>query len=442
MKISLSDHFNFKRLIIFTLPCIFMMIFTSIYGVVDGYFVSNFAGDVAFASVNFIFPVIMVLSSLGFMFGAGGSALISKTLGEQNPKKANEIFSLLTYVCIILGIVLSIITIIFIEPITIWLGAEEEMIKPCVNYARIILSVLPFNILQFYFQALMVTAEKPRVGLIVTLIAGCTNMILDGLFIAVFKWGIIGAATATALSIVAGGLIPLIYFIRKNDSLLRLGHTTLDFKSLGKVLINGSSEFVSNISMSIVSMLYNYQLMKYLGRDGVSAYGTYMYVGFIFLAIFIGYSSGTAPIVGYNYGAKNHKELQGVYKRGLLFILATSIAMVIFGELMAYPLSVLFVGYKEELLQLTIRAMIISSISFLFTGISIYASSFFTALNNGLISALISFLRTLIIQVLAILLLPLLIGVDGIWVSIIVAEALSALISIIFLLAKKKQYNY
>jgi len=288
----------------------------------------------------------------------------------------------------------------------------------------------------------MVTAEKPRVGLVVTLIAGFTNMILDGLFIAVFKWGIEGAAIATALSIVAGGLVPLIYFISKNDSLLRLGYTTLDFKSLGKVLINGSSEFVSNISMSIVSMLYNYQLMKYLGRDGVSAYGTYMYVGFIFLAIFIGYSSGTAPIVGYNYGAKNHKELQGVYKRSLFFILVTSIAMVIFGELMAYPLSLLFVGYKEELLQLTIRAMLISSVSFLFTGISIYASSFFTALNNGLISAFISFLRTLVIQVLSILLLPLLIGVDGIWVSIIVAEALSALISIIFLLTKKKQYNY
>lgn len=442
MRISLSSHFNTKKLILFSLPSILMMIFISIYGVVDGFFVSNFAGDTPFAALNFIYPVIMVLSSLGFMFGAGGSALISKTLGEKDNEKANKIFSLLVYVCIGIGVILSILTIIFIRPIAILLGASTQMLDMCVSYARIIIAVLPFHILQFYFQSLLITAEKPKVSLIITLISGCTNMILDALFIAVFKWGIEGAASATAISIVLGGLIPIFYFARKNDSLLRLGKTSFDMKSLAKVCINGSSEFVSNISMSVVSMLYNYQLMKYLGQNGVSAYGTFMYVGMIFLSIYIGYSSAITPIVGYNYGAKNTKELQGVFKRSLFFILAGSVAMVIFSEFMAYPLSYLFVSYNDELLKLTTKAMYISSISFLFTGICIFSSNFFTALNNGLISAFISFVRTLIIQIIAILVLPIIMGPDGIWVSLIVAEFAAALIASIFLIIKRKKYQY
>ena len=442
MRISLSDHFNTKRLILFSMPSILMMIFISIYGVVDGFFVSNFAKETQFAALNFIYPVIMIFSSLGFMFGAGGSALIAKTLGEKDNEKANKIFSMLVYLCVALGVVFSILVIIFIKPIAIMLGASDDMLNYCVSYARIVISVLPFHMLQFYFQSLLITAEKPKVSLVITLISGCTNMALDVLFIVAFKWQINGAAIATAISIVLGGIIPIFYFARENNSLLRLGRPEFDFKDLFKVCINGSSEFVSNISMSVVSMIYNYQLMKYLGQNGVSAYGTFMYVGMIFLAIFIGFSSSVAPIVGYNYGAKNTNELHGVYKRSLFFILFCSIAMVIFGVLLSYPLSYLFVSYDKELLELTTRAMLISSISFLFTGICIFSSSFFTALNNGLISAFISFVRTLIIQVAAVMLLPLIFKEDGIWISIVVAEASAAIIGILFLIAKRKSYQY
>ena len=442
MKISLSDHFNTKKLILFALPSILMMIFISIYGVVDGFFVSNFAKDTQFAALNFIYPVIMIFSSLGFMFGTGGSALIAKKLGENKKEKANKIFTMLFYVCIVLGIIFSILIIIFIRPIAIILGASENMLEYCVSYARIVISVLPFHILQFYFQSLLITAEKPHVNLVITLISGCTNMALDALFIVIFNWGIKGAALATAIAIVLGGLIPIFYFAKKNTSLLKLGRFNINFKDLFKVCINGSSEFVANISMSVVSMLYNYQLMKYLGQDGVSAYGTFMYVGMIFIAIFIGFSSSVAPIVSYNLGAKNINELKGVFKRSILFIIISSIGMALFSEVMAYPLSYLFMSYDKELLELTTKAMLISSISFLFTGMCIFSSAFFTALNNGLISAFISFVRTLIIQVAAVLLLPLIFEADGIWISLIVAEAFASIIGIIFLIIKRKQYQY
>lgn len=419
-----------------------MMVFTSIYGVVDGFFVSNYVGKTQFAAVNFIFPLLMIFGAVGFMFGTGGSALIAKTYGEGKKDKAQKIFSLIVYTSIVCGIVIAVFGFIFIRPLASLLGAEGDMLDYGVTYGRILLLSLPASILQFEFQSLFITAEKPRLGLFVTVGAGVTNMVLDWLFTAVFPFGIIGAASATALSQCVGGIVPLIYFALPNSSILKLRKTGFDLKSLSRTVTNGSSELMSNLSMSLVSMLYNFQLMKYAGEDGVSAYGVLMYVSMIFIAIFIGFSVGVAPVISYHYGAENSLELKSLLKKSLIIIGATSALMLILGEVLAIPLSHLFVGYDKELYELTLKGFYIYSFSFLFSGIAIYGSSFFTALNNGLVSALISFLRTLLFQSVAVLLLPLVFDIDGIWYSIVAAELVAAIVTAIFIVALKKKYKY
>ncbi len=441
-EIRLSDHFDTPRLLRFAAPSVIMMIFTSIYGVVDGFFVSNYVGKTPFAAVNFIMPLLMIFGCVGFMFGTGGGALISKTLGEKNEKRANELFSLIVYASLAVGVLLAVLGVIFIRPLAVLLGAEGEMLDACVVYGRINLIALPFYILQYEFQCLFATAGKPKLGLFVTAAAGVTNMVLDALFVAVFPWGVAGAAVATALSQAVGGIVPLFYFARKNTSTLKLGRCRLDLPALGKVCTNGSSELMSNISMSLVGMLYNAQLMAYAGEDGVAAYGVLMYVSMIFQAIFIGYAVGTAPVVGYHYGAENRAELHGILRRSMILISVTALFMFAAGELCAYPLSLLFVGYDEELLAITSHAFSVFSFSFLLSGFSIYGSSFFTALNDGLTSALISFLRTLVFQVAAVLLFPILFGLDGIWFSIVAAEIMSVLTTAAFLVGKRKRYGY
>ena len=440
--IRLSDHFGYRRLIRFTLPSILMMIVTSIYGVVDGFFISNYVGKTPFASVNFIMPFLMIVGSLGFMFGTGGSALIAKIMGEGNDKKARKIFSLITYATIISGVVIALFSIIFLRPIAAFLGAEGMMLDDCVAYGRIILSVLPFLMLQYAFSSLVVTAEKPHIGLIVTVIAGITNFIGDALFIVVLKWGITGAALATAVGQVVGGTIPLIYFIRKNSSKLRLGKPEWDAAALFKTCTNGSSELMSNISMSIVGMLYNAQLLKYAGENGVAAYGTIMYVNFIFIAIFIGYSMGAAPVISYHFGAQNTVELKGLLRRSSVIILSSSAVMFVISKFLSAPLAGIYVGYDAELLDMTVHAFGIYAYSFLFAGIAIFGSAFFTALNDGLTSAFISFLRTLVFQCAAVMLLPLIWGLDGIWISIIVAEFMAVAVTLISLFLKRKKYKY
>ncbi|MBO5199048.1 MAG: MATE family efflux transporter [Lachnospiraceae bacterium] len=442
MKIQLSDHFNYQRLFRFTLPSIIMMIFTSIYGVVDGFFVSNFVGKTPFAAVNFIMPFLMILGAIGFMFGAGGSALIAKTLGEGKTEKAKKLFSLFVLVTAVCGIVIAVFSFLFIRPIAAWLGAEGTMLEDCVTYGRIIIIALPFYMLQYEFQSFFITAEKPQLGLAVTVVSGVANMVLDALFMAVFEWGLVGAAAATALSQLIGGVIPLIYFWRPNSSLLRFIKTNFDGRALAKACANGSSELMSNVSMSLVSMLYNVQLMKYAGEDGVAAYGVLMYVNMIFLAAFIGYSTGIAPVIGYHYGAQNHSELTGLLKKSCVIIGAFSVGMLGLAELLARPLARMFVGYDSALMDMTARAFGIFSFSFLFAGIAIYGSSFFTALNDGLTSALISFLRTLVFQVAAVMILPLVWGLDGIWVSIVAAELIAAAVTVLFLIGKKRKYHY
>ena len=440
--IKLSDHFDTKRLLRFTYPSILMMIFTSIYSIVDGFFVSNFAGKTPFAAVNFIMPVLMIAGCFGFMFGTGGSALIAVMLGEKRGDKANEIFSQNILVSAIWGLFVSALIIILLPNLAALMGATGELLSNSVLYGRIVLISLPFYILQYQFQCLFATAEKPKLGLFVTIAAGCTNMVLDALFVGIFRWGLAGAAIATVISQIIGGFIPLVYFLRKNTSLLRITRFHFDGKNLVKTLTNGSSEFLSNVSMSLVSMLYNIQLLKYAGENGVAAYGVLMYVGMIFQSVFIGYAVGSAPIVSYNYGAENNAELKNVRKRGLSIILTAAILMFASGELLGRPLARIFVGYDPDLLDMTAHAFAIFSFSFLGSGFSIFGSSFFTALNNGLISALISFMRTLVFEVVFVLILPIFLGIDGIWLSIIVAEVASVSVTAAFMIKMKKKYNY
>lgn len=440
--IQLSDHFNSRKLLRFTFPSIIMMVFTSIYGVVDGFFVSNFVGKTPFAAVNFVMPIIMILGGLGFMFGTGGSALIAKNLGEGNKERANKLFSMLIAVSAVSGIVIAILGFVLIRPVLSMLGAEGEMLENSVLYARVVIPAIPVLFLQYEFQSLFVTAQKPKLGLYVTFAAGVTNMILDALFVGVFKWGLVGAAVATSLSQVIGGLLPVVYFMRKNSSLLRLSKPSFDGRALVRICTNGSSEVMSNISMSLISMLYNVQLLRYAGENGIAAYGVLMYVNMIFLAVFIGFSIGTAPVIGYHFGAQNHTELKGILRKSLAIIFVFSLIMLASALLLAKPLAQIFVGYDAELMQMTLRAFFIYSFCFLFAGFAIYGSSFFTALNDGLTSAIISFVRTLVFQTAAILILPLIWGIDGIWISTVVAELMAVIVTAAFLIGKTRKYNY
>lgn len=442
MKIKLSDHFTYKRLFQFVLPSIAMMIFTSIYGVIDGFFVSNYAGKTEFAAVNLIIPFPMVLGAFGFMIGTGGSALVSITLGEGKKKEANEFFSMLIYVTIGVGLLLTFFGVVFTRQIAGFLGAEGKMLEYCVKYGRILLLALVPFMLQNVFQSFLVTAEKPTFGLVITVIAGVTNIVLDYVFIGVLRGGVVGAAFATAISQFVGGMIPFVYFILPNKSQLGLIKAKINWSALMKTCFNGSSELMTNVSLSLVNMLYNFQLLRFAGEDGVAAYGVIMYVNFIFIAVFLGYAIGTAPVIGYHYGAANKDEMKNVYKKSILFNIVAGILMCVVAILLSGPLSKLFVGYDIDLYEMTKWGFSIFSISFLVTGLNIYASSFFTALGNGLISALISFLRTLLFQVVAVLVLPIYFGLNGVWLAIVAAEGVALIVSVAFLLLYRKKYGY
>ena len=440
--IKLSDHFTYGKLLRFVLPSIAMMIFTSIYGVVDGYYVSNYTGKTPFAAVNLIYPVLMILGTVGFMFGTGGSALVAKTMGERDKEKANSIFSMLITVSVVISVILSILGIVFLRPIAVALGAEGALLHNAVLYGRIILVALPGFVLQLEFQSFMIAAEKPKLGLVITLVAGLTNMLLDAILVGVIKAGLVGAAIATVVSQIIGGLIPFFYFLRPNNSTLRLTKFKFDSRAIWKTCTNGSSEFMNNIAMSLVSMLYNAQLMKYEGENGIAAYGVLMYVGMVFSAAFIGYSIGSAPIVSFNYGAQNHKELHSLLKKSTVLIAIFATGMVTAALSLSGVLSSFFVGYDRELAALTQRAFWLYSFAFIPMGFAMFASGFFTALNDGLTSAILSFLRTLVFQVSAVFLLPLVMGIDGIWFSVFVAELLALIVSVVFLAVKRKRFGY
>ena len=444
MGIQLSDHFTYQKLIKFTMPSMAMMIFTSIYGIVDGFFVSNFVGKTPFAAVNLIMPFLMITATVGFMFGTGGSAIVAKTFGEQKSALANSYFSLFVYVATALGVFFAVLGYIYIRPIAVFLGAEGELLKACVIYGRINMIGLPFYLWQLLFQSFFVTAERPNMGLRVTIASGVTNMVLDAVLVILLpqEYKLAGAAWATVLSQVVGGVVPLIYFFCPNSSILRLGKTRYDGKAILKAAVNGSSEFMSNVAMSVVAMLYNTQLLRFAGEDGVAAYGVMMYVSMIFAGAFIGYSIGTAPVVSYHFGAQNHDELKSILRKSLYMLGIFGAVMFIAAELTAPALAKFFVSYDEGLMKLTIHGARIGALSFLLMGFAMFSSGFFTALNDGVTSAIISFLRTLVFEAAAVIFLPMLLGVDGIWWAIVAAEMMAVVLAVFFLAVKQKKYHY
>lgn len=441
-NIQLSDHFTYRRLLRFVLPSISMMLFASIYGVVDGLFVSNFVGKTPFAAVNLIMPAIMILGPLGMVVGTGGSAIVAKTMGEGDYARANRYFSLMVYATIIGGSILALVGFIFMRPISLLLGADDAMLEYCVLYGRLSMVSLAAFMLENAFQSFLVTAERPRMGFRITLISGITNMALDALFIVVFHWGITGAALATVISEYTGALIPLIWFLRRNDSPLHLGRTVLEWNILGRTCVNGSSEFVSNTSFSIVSMIYNLQLLKLAGENGVAAYGVMMYVNFIFVAIFFGYTMGAGPIISFHYGAKNTDELQNLFRKSMILMILIGCGLTVLAFAAAYPLAKLFVGYDPELLDMTRTGLRLYSLGFTLVGLNIFGSALFTALNNGQISALISFVRSFIFKTATVMTLPLVFGLNGVWLSMLASEFLSLLLTFFFIVRRRRIYHY
>lgn len=440
--IKLSDHFTYKKLLRFTVPSIVMMICTSMYGVIDGIFVSNYIGKMSLAAINFIMPVLYIFAMFGYMFGAGGSALVSKTLGEGNRKRANGLFSLFVYISIIFGVFMTVSGYFFMRPLVQWFGAEGELLEQSLIYGHIFLLALTAWILMYVFQLFFITAEKPKLGLMVTIASGVTNIVLDALFIVVFEWGIAGAAAASAIGQLVGGVFPIVYFARENSSILRLTKPVIDFKAILQGFANGSSELVSGMSASFGSILYNVQLLKYAGENGVAAYGVLMYISMIVTSIFNGYSSGIVPVIGYHYGARNHDELKSLLKKSVIVVGLFSTSIFTLSELLAYPIAKVYVGYDEELMRITTQGFFVYSFAFLFMGMAVFASSFFTALNNGTVSAMVAFLRTLVFETTAIILLPIVFGVDGIWGSIVLAELMAAVVGAGFIYRMRRRYCY
>lgn len=443
MAIALSEHFNYKKLLRFVAPTIVMMVFTSIYSIVDGLFISNFVGEGAVTAINFIFPLIMVLGSIGFMLGAGGSALVSKVLGEGDEKKANEYFSLLVYFTAAVGLIIMAVGQAVIPQCAVLLCGESEGIiyDYCVIYGRILLAGQPFFILQNIFQSFFVTAEKPRLGLVTVAAAGILNMVLDAAFVAGAGWGLEGAGWATTSSEILGGLAPVFYFARKNKSLLRLTRTRFYFKAILKSATNGSSEFLSNVASSVIIMLYNFQLKNLAPDGGVAAYGAIGYVAMIFFSVFMGFGVGIVPLIGYNYGAENKAELRNLYRKGLIITAISGVLMTVLSEALAEPLVGMF-GYSEELRAMTLHGYRIFSLSYILLGFGTFGSALFTALNNGLISAVISFARTLVFRLVAVMVLPLFWGLDGVWTSACVSEIVSFVMTFALIIAYGRSYGY
>lgn len=441
-RIQLSDHFTYTKLLRFCFPTIIMMLFSSMYDIVDGLFISNFVGKNAFAAVNLIFPFLMILGGFGIMFGTGGTALVAKTLGEGKKENANRYFSMMVEVALLFAVVFSITGFVWMKKIALLLGADESILKECILYGRVCIVFLPAFQMQYLFQSFLTAAEKPALGLKIMIAAGVTNMVLDAVFIGLLDWGIWGAATATDLSQVVGGILPFLYFCKPNDSLLRFRPVLLEFSPIRKACFNGISELMTMVSMSFVSMIYNWQLMRYVGADGVAVYGVLMYLHYIFTGILYGYTLGSAPIAGFHFGAEHHSELNNLMRKGFTLEYTGGALMFLLSQLLARPIATLFVGYDAELLEMTVQASRIYLFGFLLAGGNMFASSFFTSLNDGRISAVISFMRTMVFELTAVIMLPALFGINGIWGAITVAEIASCGFSWFFIIHMNRKYRY
>ena len=440
--IQLSDHFDYKTLLKFTVPSVLMMVISSVYSIVDGLFVSNFAGSDGFAAVNLMMPIAMMISCIGFMAGAGGSALISKTLGEQKNDEARNQFSLIIYIILALSVVIGIAVFLFIPQIAAMMGAEGVIYTNCVIYGRILIAALPAFMLQILFQNFLVVAERPKMGMIIAISSGVTNIVLDALFVAGFRWGVGGAAAATVLGQVIGGLVPLAYFMMKKNHLLWFTKTKFHVETIKRTCSNGFSAFINNASMSLVGIVFNLRLMALMGSDGVVAYGVVMYVTYIISGVFMGYSTGISPVFSYNLGAGNKDEIKELFKKSLVSISVAAVILVALVMIFARNLAAIFVSYDDNLMTLTTEAIRLYNISFLIAGFNIFAAAFFAALNNGAVSGVLSLSRTLVFQLGCLFILPALMGSKGIWLSVTAAEIFAVLAALYFVAKNKGKYQY
>ena len=441
-RIQLSDHFTYRKLFRFVLPTIANMVFLSVYWIIDGLFISNFVGKVAFAAVNVTFPIFSVIGVFGLMIGTGGSAIIGKTLGEQEPEKANGYFSFFVYVCIAAGVIMAVVGALVLKPAIGLVGVEQRMVHYCMLYGLIGMITMPCYMLQFLFQILFVTAEKPRLGFWITVLTGVTNIVMDFILIVLLHWGVAGAAVATGISEVVGAVVPIVYFARPNDSLLRIGRPRVEYRALGKACTNGLSELVSTVSESVVAMLYNFQLLRIAGADGVAAYGIMQYCTFIFFAIFAGYNMGVQPLFSYHFGAENRPELKNLFRKSMILVECAGLIMLVMLIVFARPLVSVFVGYDADLVDMAVHGMRIYTLIFVTCGINIFVTGMFTALNNGAVSAFIATVRVVICEIGSVMILPIFFGLNGIWFSAAVAEAGSIIPVILFTVKLRKRYGY
>lgn len=444
MKIELSGHYSYSRILKTCIPSVLMILTTSVYSIVDGLFVSNFAGTTSFAALNIIWPAIATVAAFGLMFGTGGSALVAMVIGQDDRDRANGIFTMLIRAMLILGAVCGTLLFIFMRPVSIWLGADEAMLPDCIRYGRILVCAMPAFMSQMAFNSFFMTAEKPQLGTLLTVICGITNIAFDALFIVVFGWGLTGAAIATVLGMAVGGIYPLYYFSSKkrNTTKLKFVKADTDWHCIVRCCSNGLSEYVGNIALNIVSMCYNLQLMKLIGQDGVAVYGILMYIGYVYASVYIGYNIAVSPIVSFNYGAQNHDELKSLLRKSIVILLVAGTILTGLSEILSSPMAGIFVGYDPGLKALTARAIRIYMISFMICGLNMFVSAWFTALNNGIVSACAAFARTLVFEMGAIFILPLLLGLDGVWLAVDVADMLALVLAVILLSTFRKRYNY
>lgn len=441
-KIQLSDHFTYGRLIRFVVPSVAMMVFTSIYSVVDGFFVSNYVGVTGFAAINLMLPILMFFSCLGFLFGTGGTAIVSRTFGEGNPERANSYFSLICYAILITGVAVTVVTIIIMPWVVTRLGATGQLREYAILYGRITMLSTPLYMMQTASQSFFAAAERPQMGMYMTIAGGLTNIGLDYILVAKLGYGLIGASVATTVTEGVSGLVALVFFMAPNGSLLRIGKTAFNGKVLTEACANGASELMSSLSSTVVGVLCNYQLMRFGGENGIAAYGVIMYVGFVFISMFLGYAFGVAPVVGYNYGAENHSELRNVLVKSLTLIGAAGVAMAALAQIFAGAIGQIYVGYNAELLEMTVHGMKIYMLSYLVCGFNIFGSAFFTALSNGKVSAVLSAMRSFVFQAVCLIVLPMFLEITGVWSATLLAEGLTVIMTATVLIRLRERYHY
>lgn len=441
MTNSIAQKFNVFTLLKFAFPTMVMMVFMSLYTIVDGIFVSRLVGSNALSAVNIVYPVISLLIACGIMLSTGGSAIVARQMGEKREQEARENFSMLAVVSVLTGIVILVLGLMFLEPICRILGGTPVLLEDCKIYLGVLLGFGPLTMLQMLFQTFFVTAGKPGLGLGLTLTGGVVNMVLDYVFMGPMQMGVLGAALATGLGQAIMAVAGVVYFLKVKGNLYFVKPV---FR--GNILLqscgNGSSEMVSNLSTAVVTFLFNITMLKLAGEDGVAAITIVLYGQFLFTALYLGFSMGVAPVVSFNYGNQNHAQLKRIYKICIGFILGSSVFILGIALLFSEPIVGIFTGEENHTYELAVEGFFQFSFNYLFAGINIFASALFTSLSNGKISAIISFCRTFVFITVSIVLLPRVMGITGVWLSVPLAELVTLFISITYLKGQKEVYHY